>query len=128
MQKKTYRKLSLVLAIILATALPTISFLGVVGDTDDYATGSFTLNAAPSVSGVDFCDDGYSATSTLTPDATTYFRLNFTVSTDAQLSDIKNVTCWIYDESDLGSNYNTTGLTGLNASRFSWIESVKVSL
>jgi len=86
------------------------------------STGSFTLNAAPSVSAVDFQDDTYVSDSALDPDDTTWQRLNFTVSTSAGISDILNVTIWIYDDSVHGADYNTTTVDGIQIVEFLWVE------
>ncbi len=95
----------------------------VTGATDDTAAGSVTLNAVPSVSGVDFQTDAYVSDEALDP-VTVWQRLNFTVSTSAGISDILNVTIWIFDDSLHGGDYNSSGtVDGVNNTQFKWNES-----
>lgn len=95
--------------------------LPVIGATDIASVGSFTINAAPSVSGVDFQTDAYVTDSALDP-VTVYQRLNFTVSTSAGITDILNCTIWIFDDSTHGSDYNTTTVDGIFITEFLWLE------
>lgn len=118
---KTKKTMAMGTALFLSVLmLATLSC--VLAATDDTAQGSFTLNATPSVTNVDFQTDAYVTTSTLTPDATTYFRLNFTVSSAGTLNDILNVTAWIYDDSVYGATYNTSSPDGLQLVRILWVE------
>lgn len=96
--------------------------VGVDGATDVSSTGSFTLNAQPTVSDVDFNDDGYGSATSLTPN-TIFMRLNFTIGSSATLANIQNVTIWIFDDSTHGANYNTTAVDGILIAEFRWNES-----
>lgn len=89
--------------------------------TDDYATGSFTLNAQPSVASVDFQTDAYVTDEALDP-VTVYQRLNFTVTHSGTFDDILNCTIWIFDDSTHGSDYNTTAEDGIFLVQFLWVE------
>lgn len=124
MEKK---KILGITAVVLLFSL-VIGLLPTLADTDDTAVGSFTLNATPSVSGVDFQDDSYTPVSALDPDASTWWRLNFTVTSSATLDDIKNITIWIYDDSDINGNYNDSSYpdNGINKTKFNWIEDTDV--
>ena len=106
--------------LVLATLL-VITPVVVQAATERSSTGSFTLNATPSVSGVDFQDDSYVTDTALDP-ATVWQRLNFTVSSSAGMSDIKNVTIWIFDDSTHGADYNTTAVDGIFIAEFLWVE------
>lgn len=107
----------LLLGMMMLFALPSV-----MAATDDTAQGSFTLNATPSVADVDFQTDAFSPTSTLDPDGSTYFRLNFTLTSAGSLDDILNVTAWIFDNSVYGANYNTSSTDGLQLVRILWVE------
>ena len=129
-QKLGIAFLLVLFGLLCSNAIATSLFYGEVvvvftgfGATEDEATGSFQLNAAPSLSGVDYQTDGYSPTGTLTPDASTYFRLNFTISHSATMADLDNVTIWMFDDSIYGATYNTSAANGFNLTEFTWIQS-----
>lgn len=123
MRMKTKKIMGLTALMLLATLLLVITpqIVQVVAPTEDTAQGSFTLNATPSVSGVDFQDDSYVTDSALDP-VTVWQRLNFTVSSSAGMTDILNCTIWIFDDSTHGANYNETAEDGIFLVQFLWIE------
>ena len=89
MNKQTSLKIGVSLILIcLGLALLTTLADG-QGATDVTATGSGTLNATPSVSSVDFCEDGYSLATSVDP--WQYYRVNFTVDTAAQMGNLKTI-------------------------------------
>jgi len=120
-----YRKLMgyMALGLLIAGMFATVAIPLMVGmaATDRSSTGTFTMNAAPSVTDVDFNTDAYAADEALDP-VTVYQRLNFTVSTSATMSDLLNCTIWIYDDSTHGGDYNATAVDGIFLVQFLWVE------
>lgn len=90
--------------------------------TSDTSDGSFLLNAAPNVADVNFVDSTYTLTSTLTPDDSTIFGVNFTVTSAATLTDILNCTIYVFDDSTHGADYTTADPDGILLTRFVWTE------
>jgi len=90
--------------------------------TEKEAGGTFTLNAQPTVTGVDYQTDAYVTDEALDP-VTVWQRLNFTVSTSGTMENIHNVTIWLFDDSIHGADYNDTSVDGINLVEFSWLES-----
>lgn len=93
----------------------------VTAPTEDQATGSFYLNAAPTVTGVNYEEDGYGSDEALDP-VTVQQRVNFTLETSAYLDDLLNATIWIFDDSEHGANYNETAEDGIYLVSFLWTE------
>jgi len=92
--------------------------------TVDSATGSMTIDSIPDVSNVQFVNGtDYTLTSTLTPDNTEVWGVNFTIDHNGQMSDLLNVTVWIYDDSIYGATYNSAAPDGLQLIRVGWVES-----
>ena len=120
MRMKNKKLMGLVSFALLVTFLVIVPQV-VQSATDDTSAGSFTLNATPTVSGVNFEADGYGADEALDP-VTVYQRLNFTVGSAAGLGDIKNCTIWIFDDSTHGANYNSTAEDGIFLVQFLWVE------
>lgn len=88
--------------------------------------GSFQIDAAPVPSGVDFVDSTYITTSSLDPDDTTIFGVNFTISHSATLENLQNVTVYVYDDSVHGTDYNSVSANGLQLISLTWIESTGI--
>jgi len=105
----------LIAALLLA---PLIAF----GATSDSLTATFTLNATPVVSNVNFVDSAYASTATLTPDNTAIFGVDFDVSLSSGMTDILNVTIYIFDDSVHGADFNTTPADGDELITILWIE------
>lgn len=109
--------------LVFSTVVIAYQVVDVKGATDDSATGSFTIDSTPTVTDVQFVDSVYDLTSTLTPDDSTIFGVNFTVTHNGQMSDLLNVTVWVYDDSVFGSTYQSASPNGLQLIRGKWIES-----
>lgn len=90
-------------------------------DSDD-SIGSFDLDSSPVLSDVDFVDAAYSLTSTLTPDDSTIFGVNFTVTHAATMDDLLNVTVLIFDESEHGSDPRAGSPDGYQLIQLLWTE------
>lgn len=110
-----------VMAVILLLLAGPVA-IEVMSATFDTSVGTWAMNATPTVSGVDFQTDAYSSDEALDPDASTYQRLNFTVGSAAGISDVLNITIWIYDASTHSANYNTTAEDGIFLTQFLWVE------
>lgn len=122
-----HRKMIIVLACLMLSGLVIGFNLSTSnGATVDSSTGSFTIDSAPTVTSVQFVNAGYGLTSTLTPDDSTVFGVNFTVTHNGQMSDLLNITLWIYDDSVYGATYNTASPDGLQLIEIGWTESTDV--
>lgn len=111
------------ITLLVTLMLAGITVFAVSGETYDTSEGSFTLDAIPTVSDVQFVDSAYSLTSTLIPDDSTIFGLNFTITFPAGMDDIHNVTIDIFDDSLHGSDYDSDDPNGYQHIRVTWIES-----
>ncbi len=98
----------------------------VSGETYDTSQGSFTLDSVPTVSSVQFVDSAYALTSTLIPDDSTIFGINFSVSFPAGMDDLHNITIDIFDDSLHGSDYASDDPNGYQHVRVTWTESTDV--
>jgi uncharacterized protein YaiE (UPF0345 family) len=96
----------------------------VYADAYDSVEGNFTLDAVPTVADVDYVDASFVLTSTLTPDDTTIFGVNYTVTFSAGMDDLLNVTLYLYDDSIWGAAeaYKTGTPNGRNLTRIVWTE------
>ncbi len=92
----------------------------------DTSEGSFQIDSQPSISGVDFQTDAYVTTATLTPDGTTYFRTNYTLTHSATIDDILNCTIYIFDDSTHGGDYDSASPDGIFLTVFQWIEATDI--
>lgn len=119
----TMKKMFLLLMIMFSAVLTGTVALAA---TEDSSTGSFTIDTIPTVSGVDFQDDSYTPISALTPDASTYHRVNFTIASSSGISDILNATIYIFDDSTHSANYDSAAEDGLLLTSFMWTESSDV--
>lgn len=108
----------------LLTGLVAVGTIPVWGQTpSDVTTGDFQINAAPTITvQPDFQTDGYVSDEALDPDDTTWQRVNVTVSHSAGITDLLNLTFWIFDDSVYGSNYNTSVGDGSQLVQFLWDE------
>ena len=106
------------LALLLVATLQVV----MAADNDD-VTLDFQIDSIPAVSGVDFQDDTYTPVSSLNPDATTYYRLNFTVDMPNSLEYIDNITIWIFEDVQHGADYEAASPDGLYLTKFMWEES-----
>lgn len=121
MRMRKQRMMGITALLLLLTTLFVITPVVVQSATEKSAGGTFTLNATPTVSGVDFQTDAYVTDEALDP-ATVWQRLNFTVATSGTMTDLLNVTIWIYDDSTHGSDYNDTSVDGIFLVEFLWVE------
>lgn len=107
--------------------LMLIPLVGVNAASSDTSQGSFQINAGPDdVTGVDFQTNVYVTDEALDPDASTYQRLNFTVTMASGIGDVSNITIWIFDDSAHNADYNSTAVTGYDLVEFTWINSTDV--
>jgi hypothetical protein len=98
--------------------------IGVMGANVDQATGSFTIDSAPTVTNIDFVNGtDYTTVNTLYPDNTQLFGVNFTLTHNGKMADLLNVTVWIYDDSVYGATYQSASPDGLQLIRAVWLES-----
>lgn len=116
--------LLLIMTYLLVVGIGAINLLSAMGAQSAQSTGSFQINAGPgAVTSVDFQDDSYTPVAAVDPDASTWWRLNFTITMSSGIKDIDNITIWIFDDSDHGANYNTTSATGTTLVEYNWINS-----
>jgi len=113
-------------------ALMSMSMLFIINlsqaATSDTSDGSFTLNSIPEITvDPDFVDAGQSPTATLDPDDSTVFGVKFRATHSAGMSDILNVTIYIYDDSvhgaDADDGFIDASPDGLQLTRIVWTES-----
>jgi hypothetical protein len=115
------KKLGILSLLLLITGLIGISI--VKGATDDSATGSFTVDSVPDLTNTNFVNGtDFSLVSTLIPDNSELYGVNFTLTHSGTIDDILNVTVWIYDDSVHGSDYQTASPNGLQLIRAVWVE------
>lgn len=115
------KKIGLLSLLILTTGLIGIAI--VKGATDDSATGSFTVDSVPDLTNTNFVNGtDYTLVSTLIPDNSELYGVNFTLTHSGTIDDILNVTVWIYDDSIYGGTYQTATPDGLQLIRAVWIE------
>lgn len=115
------KKLGILSLLLLITGLIGISI--VKGVTDDSATGSFTVDSVPELTNTNFVNGtDFSLVSTLIPDNSELYGVNFTLTHSGTIDDILNVTIWIYDDSIHGSDYQSASPNGLQLIRAVWVE------
>lgn len=95
----------------------------VSGADSDTSTGSFDLDSIPVLSAVDYVDASYALTSTLTPDDSTIFGVNFTVTHAATMADLLNITMILFDDSLHGADPRGGTPNGYEILEISWVES-----
>jgi len=98
---------------LLLLVVISIFTVGMVNAAYDTVQVTFYLNALPVCNNVDFVDSAYALTSSLTPDDSEIFGVNFTVTTSGTLADIRNCTIYVFDDSVHGSNYDTASPDGI---------------
>jgi hypothetical protein len=111
------------IALLVLLTMTAISLIAVSGETYDTSQGSFTLDSVPTVSDVQFVDSAYALTSTLIPDDSTIFGINFTVAFPAGMDDLDNITINIFDDSLHGGDYASNDPNGYQHVRIVWTES-----
>lgn len=118
-----YSKKTVIIGLFLLACISIGIALAANSDTSE---GSFQIDSEPSISGVDFQTDAYVTTPTLTPDGSTYFRVNYTATHSATFDDILNCTLYIYDDSTHGADYDSASPDGIFLTVFQWIEATDV--
>jgi len=122
MQNKTKTTLLLLSLLMGALMVGVVTVPVLAQSPSAISDGSFTLNSAPDVADVDFQTDAYVTDEALDPDAVTYQRLNFTLTSSAGLDDILNATIYIFEDSTHGATYNTSAPDGLLLVEYMWTE------
>jgi len=115
--------LASILMIILSVLIINANVLLADSADNDSITSTFEVDATITVTDVDFQTDGYVTLSDLDPDASTYYRLNFTVATAGTLADLVNCTIYIFDDSEHGADYDEASPDGLQLVQFLYVES-----
>jgi len=123
MNKTKIVKYGIIFLIVMSALLAMSDRVRAVSDTSD---GSFTINAAPQVSAVDYTDDADTPVSSLDPDSTTYYRLAFTVDHGGTMDDLLNCTIWLFDDSVHGSDFKDASPDGIFLTKFQWLEATDV--
>lgn len=98
----------------------------ILGQDSDVLQGSFTLDAVPATSGVNYVDSVYALTSTLNPNDLDVFGVNFTIDFPASMDFLDNVTLNIFDDSLHGADYTTNDPNGYDHIRVTWVETTDV--
>jgi len=119
MNKQKTIKLATVglLTLLLATTIYNV----LAADNDD-VTLDFQIDSIPAVSAVDFTDDADSPISELDPDATTYYKVAFTVDMPNTLEYIDFVEVFIFEDVQHGADYDSAPADGLYLTEFKWTE------
>jgi len=103
---KKQKMVKLATAGLLALLLATTIYSVMAADNDD-VTLDFQIDSIPAVSAVDFTDDADSPISELDPDATTYYKVAFTVDMPNTLEFIDFVEVFIFEDVQHGADYDS---------------------
>lgn len=119
--QRQYYSIMFILGLFLALTTTYI----ILAQTSDSISGSFQLDATPDVNSVDFVDSSYSLVSTIVPDNTQIFGVNFTIDHSATMDDIKNITVFVFDDSVHGADWDSPDVdaNGYDLITLNWTES-----
>jgi hypothetical protein len=106
---------------LIALLLLSVGQMAFAADNDSIDL-DFQIDSIPAVSGVNYEADGYGAIASLNPDATTWYRLNFTVDMANGLQYIDNITIWLFEDVQHGADYDSAAPDGLYLTEFRWEE------
>jgi hypothetical protein len=120
--KTNYKGRVLIYSIFLLLTLLTFSVM--VESADDSAAGEVAVgNSTPVVSDVKLVDNTYSEVTNFDPDNTNIFGINATVVDSNLLTDLANITFYLYDASTHDSDFDSASPNGNTLVTFTWNES-----
>lgn len=110
----------LLLTSFLMMSVPIMVF----AQDSDSATGTVTVgNSAPTATSVEYVSSTYSIVTAYDPDNTAVWGVNFTLTDANTLSDIDNVTVYLYDDSVHSGDYSSVSPNGYDLITLNWVES-----
>lgn len=120
-KKINYVGLLIVTVIVIAVCSTAIA---VFGQAIDSAVGTVTVgNSTPTVTGIEAVNDTYSIVTAFTPDNSTIFGINVTITDANSLTDLTNVSFWIYDNSIHSGDFASATPNGYDLVLIWWNES-----